>query len=550
MSTADDDVLATNGGPDDAHARAEFAVLDMALSERFGDRAPRDLWPGTAERLLRARSTAPARMQPWLLAAGMLLGLGVVTVMALWRHTASPATPTTSRQGPQDPSTSLPNGPSDLAELQARVAAATEIRMLMRGVWSAELGRWVTIPRHALDNLFQRTLRPALEPDLVERVKSAIAASSQDPGSARGATMPVWSHHLAMANPLRAILVLRIGGDAPPQLGFLTPTGTELLHAPDFPFAELTPVAERTTAATIPGLGLVIGPGGFAAVPTTTRSLRLFNVPATAVGELQRYPSLRSLDLTAAPAFHDAGVLGALSALPIEGLTLAPHRLDAAAFQTLGAMRTLHELLLVDGHPLDVLLDRRPTTAAPQLDDAALRGLGELTQLRELTLAGGSFTDAGLQALATLPIQSLSLIDCEAVRGESLAMLTQASSLLIRGGDLRPAAAEQLAAMPKLTKLYLLAAAAGVPLGPLATAGQLTELTLQGPLATDELLHLRTLTTLRGLALQPEPPFTDEQLTLLHGLRQLQRLRVLAISATQRTALGHALPGVNISDEL
>ncbi|MCU0866517.1 MAG: hypothetical protein MUC36_22255 [Planctomycetes bacterium] len=549
MSTADDDVLATDGGPDDANARAELAVLDMALSERFGDRATRDLWPGTAARLMRARTTAQGRMQPWLLAAGMVLGLGVVTAMALWRPGSSPEAPTTSRQGPHDPSTSLPNGPSNLAELQARVAAATEIRMLMRGVWSAELGRWVTIPRHALDNLFQPTLHPALEPDLVERVKTAIAESSQAPGRASGATMPVWSHHLALANPLRAILVLRIGGDAPSQLGFLTPTGAELLHAPDFPFAELTPVAERTTAATIPGLGLVIGPGGFAAVPTTKRNLRLFDVPATAVGELQRYPSLRSLDLTAAPAFHDAGVLRALSALPIEELTLAPHRLDAAAFQTLGAMRTLHELFLVDFHPLHVLMDRRPTTAAPKLDDAALRGLGELTQLRELTLAGGSFTDAGLQSLATLPIRSLNLFDCGALRGESLAMLSQVRSLLVRGGQLGPAAASQLAAMPNLGKLYLMDAAAGVPLGPLATAGQLKELVLLGPLARNELPGLTALTSLRSLGLGPEPPFTDEQLTLLHGLRQLQRLRVLAISATQRTALGHALPGVNISDE-
>ena len=543
-----DEAGPNEAGPGDATTRAELAVLEQALHERFTARTPPDLWPAVAARLAAnaapfAASTSP-RMRPWLVAALMLLGVGVVTTLMLWRPAAEPRSPATT---PQDPSGTLP---TTLTALQEQLATASEIHVQTRAVWSGELGRWVTIPRHGLDAVFEPALYPTLDAEIVVSIRAAIADARLAPGVGGDAAMPTWSHHLPVHTPTGAALLVRLGGDAPPQVGFATPNGPVLLHAPSFPFAALAPVAERTTAATIAAQGLVFGAGGFAAVPTTATQLRVFDVPSAAVGELARYPSVRQLDLTAAPAWHDAAVLRALVPLRLESLTLAPHRLDAAAFPALGALRTLRELFLVDGHPLLHVLERRATTPAPSLADAAVRALTDLTSLRELTLAGGACTDAGLEALAALPIELLCLVDCDAVRGASLAKWSHVRELAVRGGHLDSTAAQHLAGMPKLQKLYLLDAAAGLPLAPFAAHGTLTSLTLAGPFARNELPQLAAAAALRELRLQPTPPFADDELPLLHGLRQLTRLSLAGATAAQRAALRTALPRCQIHAEL
>lgn len=538
---------ADDRGAGDPLAHAELAVLEQALQEHFTDRTPPDLWPAVA-----ARSAAPhglhpsstaTRLRSLLGAAVMLFGLLVVTTMLLWRPAADRDVPASV---PQDPSATLP---SDLAALQAELATTNEIQVQTRAVWSPEVRRWATLPRHDLDALFQSSLHPALDADLVAKIRSAIADAKLAPGVGGDAPLPTWSHYLILPKK-QAGLMVRIGGDAPPLVGVPSATGPVLLHAPGFPFAELEPVAMRATEATVAAHGIVLGAGGFAAVPTTTTRMLLFDVPSTAVGELARYPSLRQLDLTAAPAWHDAATLRALAPRGLEALTLAPHRLDAAAFAALGKLRTLQELFLVERHPLLQLIERHATTPAASLDDAALRALGDLVALRELTLAGGRCTDAGLQALAALPIERLMLADCDAVRGETLAALPQVRELVVRGGQLGQAAAQQLANLPKLKRLSLLEAAAALPLGPLATSRSLADLTLAGPFARNDLPQLARAGALRELRLQPTPPFADGELPLLHGLRQLKRLSLAGSTAAQRAALHAALPNCQVGDEL
>ncbi|MBL8737851.1 MAG: hypothetical protein JNL12_15570 [Planctomycetes bacterium] len=547
MTDPDDAVrVPDDRGAGDPLARAELAVLEQALHEHFTDRTPPDLWPAVAARSAATHGLHPSstatRLRSLLGAAVMLFGLAVVTTMLLWRPAADRDVPASV---PQDPSATLP---SDLAALQAELVTTNEIQVQTRAVWSPELRRWATLPRHDLDALFQSPLHPALDADLVARIRAAIADAKLAPGVGGDAPLPTWSHHLLL--PRKRELMVRIGGDAPPLLGFASANGPVLLHAPGFPFAELEPVAMRTTKATVEAQGIVLGAGGFAAVPTTATRMRLFDVPNSAVGELARYPSLRQLDLTAAPAWHDAATLRALAASSLESLTVAPHRLDAAAFGALGQLRTLQELFLVERHPVLHVFERHATTQAPSLDDTALQALGNLVALRELTLAGGRCTDAGLQALAALPIELLALVDCDAVRGETLAALPQVRELIVRGGNLGRAATSQLANLPKLKRLYLLEAAAALPLGPLASSRSLADLTITGPFARSELPQLAPAGALRELRLQPTPPFADGELPLLHELRQLKRLSLAGSTAAQRAALHAALPNCQVGDEL
>lgn len=547
MTDPDDAVAVPDDrGADDPLARAEFAVLEQALHEHFTDRTPPDLWPAVASRSAATHGLHPSstttRLRSLLRAAVMLFGLAVVTTLLLWRPAADRNVPASV---PQAPSATLP---SDLAALQAELATTNEIQVQTRAVWSPELRRWATLPRHDIDAVFQSPLHPALDADLVARIRAAIADAKLAPGVGGDAPLPTWSHHLLL--PRKRELMIRIGGDAPPLVGFASATGPVLLHAPGFPFAELEPVAMRTTEATVAAQGIVLGAGGFAEVPTTATRMRLFDVPSSAVGELARYPSLRQLDLTAAPAWHDAATLRALAASSLESLTVAPHRLDAAAFGALGQLRTLQELFLVERHPVLHVFERHATTQAPSLDDTALQALGNLVALRELTLAGGRCTDAGLQALAALPIELLALVDCDAVRGETLDMLPHVRELIVRGGNLGRAATQQFANLPNLKRLYLLEAAAALPLGPLASSRSLADLTITGPFARSELPQLAPAGALRELRLQPTPPFADDELPLLHGLRQLKRLSLAGATPEQRAALGGALPNCQVGDEL
>jgi hypothetical protein len=535
MSTADDDVLATDGGPDDANTRAEFAVLDMALSERFGDRAPRDLWPGTAGRLLRAQSTAPARMPPWLLAAGMLLGLGVVTAMALWRPGSSPEAMMSPAPEPQDPPAGIPDGPTTLAELQAQFAAAETIQLKTHAVWSAELDRWVPVR----SPVFVDSTGSSLGPELTNIITASIAGAQTAP---RETAMPQWSHRLLAG---RAELLLRIRDDDPHQVGWMTPQGAVPLQVNDFPFDALLPVATATTSGTISKMGMVLGAGGFAAIPNTVKKLQLHDVPAAAVRELANFPELQSLDLTKVPAWHDATVLEGLERHHLAELALLPDKLDPSAYRALGHLATLRKLWLADQELNALMHSRRPHTPAASLDDDAMRALAKLQRVTQLTIAGGRFTDEGLRALRTLQLKYLALLDCDGVRGESFAELRLVRQLVVRGGPLTRNTASQLATMPALREMWLHGEAASIALAPLA-ASNLIRVGLEGPLHPDALPNLHRIASLRDLMLRPATPLTDEDLLLLHGLRQLESLNAVGASEAQLATLRRALPGVQV----
>ena len=175
-----------------------------------------------------------------------------------------------------------------------------------------------------------------------------------------------------------------------------------------------------------------------------------------------------------------------------------------------------------------------------------MQALAKLQRVTQLTIAGGRFTDAGLRALRSMQLTALAMFDCEGLRGESLAELRLVRQLILRGGPLGPTAAAQMAAMPELTGIWLFDAAASIPLAPLAAAKNLNTISLHGPLRLDGLPQLARLTSLRDLMLRPTTPLTDQELLLLHGLRQIETLSVVGATELQCRTLRDALPGAKV----
>lgn len=508
---------------DPAREAAELAVLEFALAEVFAIRSSRRASdPGAA------RDTSRTR---WLAAALVLLGIGVVAA-TLWlpREDGGAAATAGLDLWPQ-----RRNEPASLEELQRRLAKAESATMRAEGTWSAELGAHVDFARFDLDDLLTGRLRPALDPVHLRALAASLRAASTAPTD----SSTVWTHHLSVhSGEERSTVLLSIGGPAGPRVGFWSRTGPVPLAAPAFPHDELRPLLDELTARTIERLGLVVGERGFAAVPGDATRLRLFGVPAGAVGELQRFPKLRQIDLLAAPEWHAAGVLAQLPRT-LESLNVCAAELPPAAYPVLGSLSALRELFLVDAPMFEALLGPAPCRAAPDLDDRALGHLRGLLALRELTLVGAHCTDAGLRSLADLPLQRLALVDCAHVAGFGLSAVRSLRTLTLRRVALAPDAFAGLAALPELGKLLLLepvlpGSGRELPLAALPSFPALADLHLAGPFSRHELPQLAACRGLRKLTLQLDPPLRDADLPLLHGLGQLERLQ---------------LPGANVGDD-
>jgi hypothetical protein len=523
---------------------ADLAILELALVERSGTARPPDLWPRVAARLAHdAKSGAAAapRRRPWLAAAVVLLGVATVVAIAVRRDSDVPTLATT---------TDVPSSSDELADLRRHLATATEVTVHALAIWSTESQRWTAIDRHELDSLFRPGMRPRLDAatlrSLAQAIQSAVPASSGVAGAA------FWTHELHVRTSIATSTLLLRGSDELPQrLAFRTPRGVTELLAPDLPRQAIEQVAAQAARATIKGLGLVIDERGFAEHADDTASLTLHDVPAQAVAGLGRFRSLRQLDLRHAPAWHDADILRTLADLQLSSLSLSPKYLAKEAYGTLAAMGSLRELFLSAAHPFHELLGQSASSRFANLGDDELRQLARLVNLRELLLVGSTCSDAGLAALAAIPLERLTLCGCEGVRGDRLAAHRDLIGLVLRNNSLAGEALAQCAQLPKLQRLGIFTSGADpLPLAELARAPALVELTLQGRLPIADLPLLAAVPQLRKLGLWPTPPMRLDDLEALRGLVRLERVGVVGLDARGRERLQAWLPGVTVTDEL
>jgi Leucine-rich repeat (LRR) protein len=97
-------------------------------------------------------------------------------------------------------------------------------------------------------------------------------------------------------------------------------------------------------------------------------------------------------------------------------------------------------------------------TGGIQVTDLGLAKLGKLTKLRRLNLSGARLTPAGLKVLARMPLEHLSLWNCEALDDAAASVLAEIPTLtnldlsLTKVSD---AGLQTLAKLPNLKALYL-----------------------------------------------------------------------------------------------
>lgn len=520
-------------------ADADLAVLDMALAEVLDARTPRDVWPELAARSDR-RLVATTPWRSWLAAAVLLFALGAAAVWAFTMHEA----PTFASEPWRDP-----KGPWSLAELATRVQRATSATLQARGTWSDELGTWVALKRMIFDDLFRGRLSPAVDREDLVAIGANLTTAHEIPI----AVERVWTHAINVSGDgARCTMLVQYRDGAIPRVGYASPRGAVELDAATLP-GDLLPELTEVTRATIAVLGIVVGAGGFAAVPPTAKSLRLVEVPATALAEFTRFPDVRRIDLTSAPEWHSAAALNTVAATPITGLWLRADFLTRPAFQAMARLQSLEELSLLPG---DVFASMFGTTRPPlaaALDDAALVALATLPKLRELGLAGGTFTDDGVRALGTLSLTELGLVACDRVHGDTLARIRSLKRLTLTGcRGLRHDVLATLGAMPALTTVNLIAVPHGLRLDSLPANTKVGNLTVTGAFDVQQAAALANCAALEELGLQRDPPLRDVDLEPLRALRKLRKLSLAsdALTADGLASLRAALPGCRIDDEI
>ncbi len=531
--------------PANADEAAEIAVLELALAEHFGSaRAPAG--PGDANAAAAepagADAPRPTMRRPWQLAAAMLFGAFVVIALAIdrWRHESQ--TPLT--QDPQRTST------EDLADLQRDLAAVRTIAVRALAAWSDELQRWVPLEVHELQTMPWPDTRPELAAELQQGMLTALALATIAADAPPAATP--WTHELELRTTGRKhLLRLRLADDQPARIELATRSAALPLHVPQLPRRELERVAIATTQATLAQVGIVLGASGFAAVSAEAVSLQLVDVPAAAIDELLRRRTVHNLDLRRAPAWHDPAVLRQLAALPLREAWLSPLHLDADGTAALATWRELRFLGVCALSPMVLYETRMLPAAGAKFDDRALQALGAAKALDQLVLAGVDISDDGLAFLARLPLRQLHLAHCPHVRGASLARIDDLVRVSWMDMALDESVLARLAALPKLTTLFLRPQieAPAVSLAPLANAASLEDLRIFGPLRTEDLPQLAGLERLRSLRLAPTRALTIAELAPLAKFPALHRLGIVGLDATLRRQLQELLPKAEIGDE-
>ncbi|MGE3354945.1 MAG: hypothetical protein AB7O84_24675, partial [Planctomycetota bacterium] len=398
----------------------------------------------------------------------------------------------------------------------------------------------VALVGNPLEGLFagNETLRLQERDDLEEALLRATAAPLR-------AVAGEWEHDLELDLLRRRVHLL--------VRGRLSGTPEVAVAGPDGPWgialdpATVLALAERLDAATsrtLANRGLALGDSGLHALPDDVRRLRLWRVSAAMVATIDRFASVRTVDLRDAPEWHDADVLRWLArALPLRSLTLDGSRLDRAGVAALAGFSGLQELFLIAPGQWQIPALAQPPLAqpSPALDDAAVGALAQLPELRELVLGGAALGDRGLAALAALPkLRALALVECPLVTGAGLGAFAghPLERLVLadcHGFDARGLSA--LAGLRALRELTVAGARGGFDLRPLASLPALDAVRLLGAVDAADLGALCELPGLRRLTLRPDRRLDAAELARLHGLRHVESIEL---------AVGRA--GVNAPD--
>jgi hypothetical protein len=521
-------------------SEAEFAVLDAALDEELDGLAPPDLWPRLQAALAggTAANARPRSRRPLWFALAMVAASAVVVAVWLDRGGNGTGSPDRVRALPAwrfPPPDVDADGPADLAQLQQWLAdgGLHDATIDAESVFAPVLNRSVPMATAPFEGLFDGVLtvhlRFADREDLAAALQRAVPAPL-------AVGQRQWEHVVGLAlgkvtgprSSWQRNVRLLIRGDADGALRFAiaTPHGAAGT-AIDGIAALLEPELREVTAATIAARGIAIGDDGFDALPWTETRLRLHDVSRAAAARIGRFAALRTLDLRDAPDWHEARVVRALAALPLQELLLDGTRLDAEGIAALGTFTQLRKLFVLG--PGDLLAQTFVPTP-PVLPGRIVAAVAQLSQLEELLLVDGGLTDADLVQLAPLP---------------GLRRLGLAAGAQLDGGGLRAFTGRRLRSLG-------LGSTRALDLAPLAGWRELEQLSVKGPLTAASLTAIRAIPTLKSLTLLPVPALTADDLPALYGATQLQRLEVFsadALDENARAALRAALPACRVSFE-
>ncbi len=550
------------------HEDAELAVLEMALAEELGAEAPPKLWPRLQPG---APAVLPRRSARWLAAAVLTIGVGIVASLMTWVR--QPLRPLDALD--QHSMTTEKHGPKTFAEALQRLESTERATVVAKAVQSTASGQWYALDQHPLEDFLQSAPNPRdLDSQTFEMLLTALRSANSMPVS--GDEAP-WTHTIELAAPVtrerrnqtaqRLVLLVARQANGGQQLAFAGANGPIPVAATAFPAAQLAAVFEEATELKVARRGFVLGDtaladSALAKAATTATRLRLCEVGPNSLMSLQRFPKLRQLDLSASPELHNANALSALRGLPLHTLQLRAMWLDAQACAAIAGITTLQELFLGSPWGMDGLVAEAeaPSTTgrlaapwlfaprAPGIDDEALTALSRLDQLKELAIFGGTFGDRGLAQLAQLPkLQRLVLIACQQITPAGWSALAghPLQNLVLTGC----AFDQRLAMLPDLQELMVGSAEAPTSLASLAALPALTKLRVAGRLHAEELVPVAGLRQLRTLALLVEPELTDADLVHLYSATQLEHLKLggSRVSDDGIAALRQALPKCSIS---
>jgi internalin A len=273
---------------------------------------------------------------------------------------------------------------------------------------------------------------------------------------------------------------------------------------------------------------------------TTLEELGLENtqIDDQSLAALKNLPRLWSLNLRRSVKLTD-GAIGILADFPaLTHLYLLETQFSSDALERLSQLPRLRLLDLRNCAGVNAQVLTR-LAELPQLADLRLRGyhiddtclsaVGRFPRLISFTLEESPATPNGFQALARLPLESLTLFRCTSLTDDALAAVvagwTKLRTLSLRDLPLRGTFLSQLRTHPSLRVLYLPQTMVDdSALTSLRELPSLEELSLAQTLITDAgLEHIAAISTLRKLNVS-QTQVTDVGVQYLSNLSHLESL--------------------------
>lgn len=533
--------------------RVRDALVETALVEELAHTDLPDVWPELAARMQAPRARRPS--VGWMVAAGLLLGLGVLVGIQLLVRAGDEAP--VPAQDPEeknsvwvDPSVDA-DGPTSLEDLQGWFDEGASLRRARVQVWTVTsdlLGRAVAVRPADLFRLFG--VDPDLDLEVAQRdaLRRAVLGAEVVPVRLEGRP---WEAVVEMDVGRRKARVAISGCGRWPEadplsdwkFALCTTEGAIGLSMDREVWRDLRPSLGPLVADTLRHRHVVIGDAELARMDDDASWLTLHGVTAAAVERLGRFQALRSLDIRSSPALHGAAALRALQPLGLESLQADGAFLQADGVAAVASLTSLTELFLWPAGMMEAVMGGRALPSpprAPALDDDGMRELAALTHLEELGFAGATMTDAGVRALARLPeLESLMLFDAGSVSGTGFdGWEHPLSRLVMMGAPLTAQGMEAIARLSSLERLTVeLAARPSLAMLERLASSPLATLHWSGPLDADGLERLAHLPALRRLSLLHNTELRADHLLPLRAVPELESVTIHACPDVDRAEL-------------